>query len=320
MKRMLLSLLITAVAAFVITASARDDWYDKPLEVAAGTVAIDTLGPGIDRAGLQVRAALPLKARGRIMSLRWGAVRATLHIPDWSDDPLYLVPDAVVRVDSLRGASVRPIGLHAVKLSSADISGPMSVKLIADHHSARLYVGGEFQQYVATVPFDRAGGCVSAGFSHNAKIQRLTAEARYVPVPEYAPFVSEDELRAYIAASADINEAVWDYLDRDIDPALATAGGRYRLATIKSASRPGTYDIIYLSGADAPDGREPMRVIGRLAPTIFIGAYSLDWFDTRGRLLSGDQDAQITLDHAILTLRWPLLRSQLRFSRSLVIE
>lgn len=311
MKHALLSL----VLALAFTAAARDDWFDKPLEAPAGTVEVDSLGSNIDRAMLQVRATLPRKARGRAMSLRWGSVNATLFIPDWSEDPLYLVPEAAVRVDTLAGDSTRTLGNYSVRLSHADISGPISIKVVADGHSARLYVGGEYQQYVAAVPLDPAGGRVTASFSHKAKIQRLSAEARYLPVPEYATFASIDALMAYLCSSADINEAVWDYLDRDIDPALASVGGRYRLATVKSPSRPGTYDIVYLSGADT-SRREPGRIIGHLSPTIFIGTYVLDWYDARGRLLTGDQDAQITPDHAILTLRWPLLRSQLRFSRS----
>ena len=312
MKRTLLFLLL-AVAA---VASARDDWYEKPFDVAAGIIEIDSLGPNIDRAMFQVRATLPRKARGRCMSLRWGHIGATLFIPDYSDDPLYDYPAAEVRVDSIRGDTVCLLGTHTVSLPAEAISGPVSLKLVSDNHSARLYAGGEYQQFVATVPLDPAGGHVYAQFSHKAKIQRLTAVAQYVPAPEYAPYESEDALMSYLAASADINEAVWDYLDRDIDPALASVGGRYRLATVKSATRPGSYDIVCLSGGDTPAGREPMRVIGRLAPTIFIGTYALEWVDAKGRLLSGDQDAQISSDHAILTLRWPLLRAQLRFSRS----
>ncbi len=310
-KRLIGWLVFTVVSVF---AGARDDWYETPLATPAGMVVIDTLDAVVDRAMLQVRAELQPNARSRRMSLCWGDVRATLELPDRSDDPLY-IPEAIVRIDDIAGDSLREISRYRVPMSADAESGFLSLKVVADRVSARLYVGGSEQQFVASVPFDRNGGQVAAVFSHPAKVRRLTAEAQYRPAPEYAPFASVVGLMEYLAASTDINEAVWDYLDRDVDSSLASVGGRYRLATVKSATCPGGYDIIYLGGADS-DEWKPLRIRGRLLPSIFIDSYGLDWIDGTGRLFTGDQDAQITESHSILTLRWPLYRSQLRFSRA----
>lgn len=300
------------LAALWLAVGARDDWYDKPVSVSAGVVEIDSLGAVVDRAMLQVRAEMPARARGRHMSLRWGDFRATLQVPDRSEDPLY-AREAIVRIDSVAGDSVREISTHRILMADAE-NGAMSIKVVVDRVSARLYVGATEQQFVAAVPFDRNGGAVSAAVSHSAKISRLAAEAQYRPAPEYAAFESVAALMEYLETSTDPNEGIWEYLDRDIDTALASVGGRYRLATVKSASLPAGYDIVYLGGSECPDW-EPLRIRGHLLPSIFIDSYGLEWLDDTGRLFAGDQDAQISESHSILILRWPLYRSQLRFSR-----
>ena len=136
----------------------------------------------------------------------------------------------------------------------------------------------------------------------------LNAQQR--PAAEYAAFADVRSLTEYIAASHDINECVWTYHDRDTDPLRVSLGGDYRLATVRDSS--GGYKIVYLSGHDS---WQPLRIKGRMKPTGFIGEYDLDWLDADGVSMGPDCSALIS-DGSLLTLRFPLYESTLRFRRA----
>ena len=122
-----------------------------------------------------------------------------------------------------------------------------------------------------------------------------------------------ETLTARFRDSSDPLEGFWEYLDRDVDDCLARAGGRYLLALVSDNA--GGYDIIYVGGADTNSSEwHPGFRRGHLSPTIFTDNYTLEWTDAMFRTIS--QDAYATIDQsAILTLRFPTYKSQLRFSR-----
>ena len=107
---------------------------------------------------------------------------------------------------------------------------------------------------------------------------------------------SLEALDERFSQSTDPVEGYWRYLDRD-----------------------GGYDIVYVGGARVMRSQwKPGMVKGHLRPTIFAGNYDLEWIDATLQPL-GDEDAYATLEGggAILTLNYPLYKSQVRYARVL---
>lgn len=106
-------------------------------------------------------------------------------------------------------------------------------------------------------------------------------------------------------------EGIYSYLDRDNDPMYARQGGTYRLL-LKSDGQNG-YLIIYVDGARINRQMWHTGMIkGRLTPTPFAGHYNLRWYDASLNEIAEESSA--TLDNSILTLSFPLLKTQMRFS------
>lgn len=57
-------------------------------------------------------------------------------------------------------------------------------------------------------------------------------------------------------------------------------------------------------------------VKGRLRPTGFAGNFDLEWLDSTGSVASSENYADLDSSSGILSLRFPLLESTLRFRRT----
>ncbi len=128
---------------------------------------------------------------------------------------------------------------------------------------------------------------------------------------------SLEALDERFSQSTDPVEGYWRYLDRDLQDEWLRLGGRYTLALVGNGD--GGYDIVYVGGARVMRSQwEPGMVKGHLRPTIFAGNYDLEWIDATLQPL-GDEDAYATLEGggAILTLNYPLYKSQVRYARVL---
>ncbi len=126
---------------------------------------------------------------------------------------------------------------------------------------------------------------------------------------------NETTLANYLANSKDPKEGMWQYLDRDMDEKIARMGGRYILATVRNDNA--KYDIIYISGAQVNDKQwQPYLLKGRLTPAIITDEYASMWIDSNFTPFAEDVQASIE-NGVIMTIRLPLLKSQLRFSKIL---
>lgn len=157
-------------------------------------------------------------------------------------------------------------------------------------------------------------GQVSVSGSGKFSITRAIIREDVDPKPMLMTEWTVDSVMDYIALSSDPLEAVWEYLDRDNDTSLAVMGGRYILATVKNGNG---YDIIYLGGAVTMSRLwEPCMKKGELIPTIFVNDFNLVWYDSLMNRMGRDDEINASVtDNSILTLRFPLLSTQLRFSR-----
>lgn len=124
---------------------------------------------------------------------------------------------------------------------------------------------------------------------------------------------TKDALSSHFSASVDPIEGFWTYLDRDVDDKILRMGGRYTIALVAN-DRKG-YDIIYLDGAQVLRNQWKCGMLkGKLQPTMFGGIYDGLWIDAT--MLPIDEDVQANIDNGVvLTLRFPVYNSQLRFAK-----
>lgn len=315
MWRTLVAVIMAAVVP--VLAHAATVWYDKPVRTEAGFHAVDTLG-NVDRATVHVRLA----ADGKECT-EWGIIwnytdaanytKATLRLPhDRAHSDVYST-EAVVDVERCRGGVSEKIFSRKITDAVADGGGMNSLKLISDGGRATLYVGASDQTEVASVPFESSGGVTGYFCNGPARVQRVDVRSHGTAAPRSGEFATIDQLAAHIKASSDPMESFWEYLDRSADADKAILGGRYTVATVRNGD---AYDIIYIKGAEiSSHAWSPMQLKGRLIPTIFRGNYDMEWITADMQQIREDADAQLSDDNAILTLRFPVLGTQVRMRR-----
>ena len=112
------------------------------------------------------------------------------------------------------------------------------------------------------------------------------------------------------ASSVDPLEGYWSYLDRETDDSRARLGGRYDLAIVKEGDE---YVLLYVDGAEVNSSMwKPMMIKGSMKPTPFKSHYDLTWYDSMMEPMDDDTFSMVDGD-MILTLKFPVYRSQLRF-------
>ncbi len=303
--------IIWAIAC-AASASARNEWFPPPVPVNAGLTVVDTVPPNVSRADVHVRVQRCSKGACS-WQLHWNCkdeknyAYAQVSLPDVRGyDNLY-TPEATVDVIEVRDGMQTPVISDNIPLSGE----ALSLKIVYDGFSARLYAGVREKSLVGVVPFDaREGGEVMLRTQDPLLVERITAECFVLPEPKYG-----SEVHSAAVKNAGPILGQWQYLDREIDANQAMLGGKYRIAIAPGSG--GSYEIIYLGGAtvNAEDWNAP-RLKGILRPSGFQNNYDLEWYDAAGRLLDDDNNAQLSDDGAILTLRFPVYKSQLRFRRS----
>ena len=129
---------------------------------------------------------------------------------------------------------------------------------------------------------------------------------RSVPAREYSRMADLAELKEHISSSQDPFEGIWEYMDRENDPAKAVPGAAYILATVSDGR--GGYEIVNLS--------EPGMVLkGRMKPTRFASNFDLRWRDRSGRDAGPECYAAYEIENLTLRFYFPLLGASMRFRR-----
>lgn len=301
----------------VCMARASAVWHDTPVRVDAGRHVIGTLG-NVDRATIHVRLAADSRD-----CRQWGIIwnftdeanytKATLTLPpDGRQSELYAT-QASVDVVTCTGGVTREVCSRMLTDAIADGKEMNSLKLVFDGGRATLYAGSTDQKEVCQVPFGNRGGVTAFFCDSPVRVQRVDVRSHASAAPCGSGFSSLDQLAGHIRSSSDPMEGFWEYLDRSNDPAKAVPGGTYTLATVRNGD---AYDIIYVKGAEVASGSwQPLQVKGRLKPTIFRGNYDMEWITADMQRITDDTDAQLSEDGALLTLRFPLLGTQIRMRR-----
>ena len=128
---------------------------------------------------------------------------------------------------------------------------------------------------------------------------------------------TREALDEYFATSSDPVEGYWKYLDRDMEDKWLRLGGRYTLAVVRADDG---YDLIYMDGAQVKKSLWKSGMLkGHMTQTIFSGNYDATWIDAT--LEPIEKDVQATIENGvILTLNFPVFKSQVRFSKVLEID
>ena len=94
-------------------------------------------------------------------------------------------------------------------------------------------------------------------------------------------------------------------------------GGKYTLAIVRADDG---YDLIYVNGAQVKKSLwHPCMKKGHITKTMFTGNYDLQWIDATMEPI--DEDAYATIENGvILTLYYPIYKSQVRFAKVLNAE
>lgn len=295
----------------VAAVAQRNDWYEPCVMIDDRVCELGIMPINPLNVDAHIRVRQPEPYKNTTVTLAWNAADtlnyayARLGLTGHDDD-IYL-GKTVLTLGSVTDGVDSPTEQHAFDPSA----GYESVRLVYDGFSARIITAGGAH----TVEYDKSGpGRILMLADSPVMCQRLTALGTPSQPIRHALTQNADSLCSALASSTDKMEGIWEYMDRDISPGAATLGGRYRLATAKSAD--GGYDIIYLGGAEINPGQwPPLSIKGHLTPTIFTGNCDLRWTDANGLILERECNAQLDPNGAILTLRFPLQKAQIRLRR-----
>lgn len=223
------------------------------------------------------------------------------------------IDDRFVQVSVCCGDKV--IAVEQFKKDVAFERGVNSVRVEALKNSAlKVSIGHYFLKNEMEVD---VAGKIMVGepefFCHGAVEARIQNE----PLIDVASAISTkwtvELLKDYYKNKASAHEGFWTYLDRQNEMNYARPGGKYTMALVKNAT--GGYDIVYLAGAQVNNGQWSEGMLkGRLIPTIFADHFNLEWYDSMLNLIDDETSATIE-QGAILTLNFPLLKAQMRFSK-----
>lgn len=185
-----------------------------------------------------------------------------------------------------------------------------------DERSVKVSIGKDDLQQVLEASINRPAGAVRVGYlvgpGSRVAIERAVLTIENDNQVAATSLWTLDELDEYLANSSDPLEGYWKYLDRDMEEKWLRLGGRYTLAVVRADDG---YDLIYIDGAHVKKSQwQPCMKKGHLTKTIFSGNYDLTWIDATMEPIS--EDAFATLENGvILTLNFPIFKSQVRFAK-----
>lgn len=191
-----------------------------------------------------------------------------------------------------------------------------------DERHVTVSIGKNELQQVLEADITRPAGAASVGYlagpGARVAIERavLTIENEK-QVGTSTTLWTREGLDAYLEQSADPVEGYWQYLDRDMQDEWLRLGGRYTLAIVRADDG---YDLIYIDGAQVKKSQWQWGMLkGHMTKTAFSGNYDLRWVDATMEPI--ERDAYATIENGIiLTLHFPIFKSQVRFAKAIDID
>ena len=215
-----------------------------------------------------------------------------------------------------------------IELASTTVSKGVSLEddlntvcVDVDDRSVRVSIGKDELQEVLEANVSRPTGTVWVGYLVGAG-SRVSVERAVLTLENENQVAATtlwtlDALDEYFAASIDPMEGYWKYLDRDMEDKWLRLGGRYTLAVVRADDG---YDLIYIDGAQVKKSQwQPCMLKGHITRTQVTGNYDLCWIDATMEPISEDCYAAIE-NGVILTLNFPIYKSQVRFAKVISLD
>lgn len=300
------------------------------IAVCADTIHIDTLSDNLPR-----KIDVHLRAKGQ-WSLIWDATDSNNYrmatVTPYRTDPEDYTFGMASKVSVTRVSDGKQEdNVTQIVKQSCD---QFSLRLMADEFGARLYCGDgeEFTSGKISIDAHPASHIFATADRQLAPTVKRNNIEYYRPAIQ-CPFSDIASLDEYLNATTDPIEGRWRFLDRNIDTEYSTLGGSYKLAIVKNnganipefvniSNNAAIYDIVYIGGAALYDEFWNFGDIkGWMVATPFAGEYDLYWLDAKRQpaamtLTDNTTENSATVTNsALLTLKFPLLKAEIRLSR-----
>ena len=236
--------------------------------------------------------------------------------------------DDITDQRTMQVSLVKNDGGSTIELASTTLSKGVSLEddlntvcVDVDDRSVRVSIGKDELQEVLEANVHRPTGTVWAGYLVGAG-SRVSIERAVLTIDNENQITTTtlwtlDALDEYLATSIDPMEGYWKYLDRDMEDKWLRLGGRYTLAVVRADDG---YDLIYIDGAQVNKSQwQPCMLKGHITRTQFTGNYDLRWIDATMEPISEDCYAAIE-NGVILTLNFPIYKSQVRFAKVISLD
>lgn len=313
-------ILLLAALSLAFYVECREIYNAKPVEISAGTIAVDSLPANFSECRYHLRIDIPRRCNNP----KWSV---TLQYADSSrtvielcrpgtaaDDYDYGLPLEVKKLDfSADSQSVATERWQLLKDIDPNISAwSLTLTHLPDDAGLTCAIGQRNQHLSFPVKSTGLRTITATSYS-NLKLARLSLFTTETDNLTDVGTASIDELSERLHKSSENIEGFWRYLDRDTDPRKLNTGGDYKLATLIAPD--GSVEILYLGGAVNNSSKwQPLMLKGRLLPTAFINHYDLVWYDAFGAKIDFETSADL-IDGAILRLNFPLHGGSIRFQK-----
>ena len=223
---------------------------------------------------------------------------------------------------------VKNVGTSTIELASTTVSKGVSLEddlntvcVDVSDHNVLVSIGKDELQEVLEVPISRPTGTVNVGYFVGAgsrvSIERAVLTLDNEQQVSATTLWTLPSLDEYLANSIDPVEGYYKYLDRDMEDKWLRLGGRYTLAVVRADDG---YDLIYIDGAQVKKSQwQPCMLKGHITRTQFTGNYDLSWIDATMEPITDDCYATIE-NGVILTLNFPVFKSQVRFAKVMNLD
>ena len=236
--------------------------------------------------------------------------------------------DDITDVRTMQVTLIQYANGASTELATATLSKGVSLEddfntlcVDVDERTVRVSIGKEQLQQVLEAPVIRPAGAIRVGYlvglGSRVAVERAVLTIENDNQVSTATLWTLDALDQHFASSEDPIEGYWKYLDRDMEEKWLRLGGRYTLAVVRADDG---YDILYINGAQVKKSQwQPCMLKGHITKTIFSGNYDMTWIDATMEAI--DEDAYATIENGvILTLNFPVYKSQVRFAKVLSLD
>lgn len=269
---------------------------------------------------IEVRAAFK---KNDLRNKRWGIAwnrtapdryhYATIHCESSGYDAILDSRYMVVTIGQLTGSDNKILSSTRLTRGIDLFNGFNAIAIEWEADSATILVGSGDIIPVATIATPCPSDTASIISECDINVGLMVLEHTPLPIPLNTPRTTIAQLDSIFASSIDPIEGYWTYLDRATDDRRARLGGTYRIAIVRDGY---DYNLFYISGATVnPGSWQPGMLKARLRATAFVNQFDATWYDSQ--LSPLDREVHARFDgSSLLTIDFPLLQSQLRFSKA----